>query len=122
MGPFCFVSFRATTREIPSGQDKLIIPSRVANQNSGFTSSCRLTEPARIINLKYTWPLGDTKFLISSRKHFTFYSFTSLRSHLKDFFNSSTLKKEFRIFARPQNFVQITPQCSIVLNRKQYHK
>ena len=30
---------------IPSGQDGPILPARVANQNTGFTSSCPLAEP-----------------------------------------------------------------------------
>ena len=36
-----------TTRQIPSGQDRPIsVAARVANQNTGFASSCPLTEPA----------------------------------------------------------------------------
>ena len=35
-----FKTFLAeTTREIPSGQDRPILPARVANQNTGFASS-----------------------------------------------------------------------------------
>ena len=30
------------TREIPSGQDGLILPARVANQKAGIASSCKL--------------------------------------------------------------------------------
>ena len=33
-------------REIPSGQDKPILPAQKANQNTGFASSCPLPEPA----------------------------------------------------------------------------
>ena len=33
-------------REIQSGQDRPILPARVANQNTGFASSCPLAEPA----------------------------------------------------------------------------
>ena len=39
-------AFAGTKREIPSGQDWLILPARVANQNIRFASSCPLTEPA----------------------------------------------------------------------------
>ena len=37
-----------TKRAIPSGQDRPILPARVANQNTGFASSCPLAEPAKI--------------------------------------------------------------------------
>ena len=33
-------------REILSGQDRPILPAQVANQNTGFASSCPLVEPA----------------------------------------------------------------------------
>ena len=33
-------------RVIPSGQDSLILPARVANHSAGFDSSCSLAEPA----------------------------------------------------------------------------
>ena len=36
-------AFAGTTRAIPSGQDRPILPARVANQNTGFDSSCPLT-------------------------------------------------------------------------------
>ena len=32
------------TREIPSGQNGPILPARVANQNTGFASSCPLAD------------------------------------------------------------------------------
>ena len=39
-------TFVGTERAIPSGQDRLILPARVANHNKGFASSCPLAEPA----------------------------------------------------------------------------
>ena len=39
-------AFAGPTRAIPSGQDRPILPARVANQNTGFASSCPLAEPA----------------------------------------------------------------------------
>ena len=39
-------AFAGPTRGIPSGQDRPILPARVANQNTGFASSCPLAEPA----------------------------------------------------------------------------
>ena len=41
-------AFAGTKQEIPSGQDRPILPARVANQNTGFASSCPLAEPARL--------------------------------------------------------------------------
>ena len=38
--------FAGPKRLIPSGQDRPILPARVANQNTGFASSCPLVEPA----------------------------------------------------------------------------
>ena len=38
--------FAETKREIPSGHDRPIFPARVANQNTGFASSCPLVELA----------------------------------------------------------------------------
>ena len=38
--------FAGPMRAIPSGQDTLILPARVANQNTGFASSCPLAESA----------------------------------------------------------------------------
>ena len=37
--------FAVTKQAIPSGQDRPILPARVANQNTRFTSSCLLAEP-----------------------------------------------------------------------------
>ena len=39
-------AFARTKREMPSGQDRSILPAQVANQNTGFASSCPLAEPA----------------------------------------------------------------------------
>ena len=39
-------TFAETKWEIPSGQDRPILPARIANQNTGFASSCPLMEPA----------------------------------------------------------------------------
>ena len=39
-------AFAGTKWEIPSGQDRPILPARVANQNTGFASSCPLMAPA----------------------------------------------------------------------------
>ena len=39
-------AFAGPVRAIPSGQDRPILPARVANQNTGFTSSCALAELA----------------------------------------------------------------------------
>ena len=39
-------AFAGTKREIPSGQDRSILPARVANQNTEFASSYPLVEPA----------------------------------------------------------------------------
>ena len=39
-------AFAKTEREISSGQGRPILPARVANQNTGFASSCPLGEPA----------------------------------------------------------------------------
>ena len=33
-------------REIPSGRDRCILPSWIANQNAGFASSCPLADSA----------------------------------------------------------------------------
>ena len=38
--------FVRTKWAIPSGQDRPILPALVANQNTGFASSCPLSEPA----------------------------------------------------------------------------
>ena len=35
-----------TRRVVPSGQDRSILPARVANHSAGFDSSCPLTELA----------------------------------------------------------------------------
>ena len=40
------VAFVGTKRAIPNVQDRLILPPRVANQNTGFPSSCLLAELA----------------------------------------------------------------------------
>ena len=40
------ISLLREKREIPSGQDRPILPARVANQNTGFALSCPLAEPA----------------------------------------------------------------------------
>ena len=37
-------TFVGTKQEILSGQNRPILPTRVANQNTGFTSSCLLTD------------------------------------------------------------------------------
>ena len=39
-------AFAGPTRAIPSGKDRPILPARVANQNTGFASSCPLAGPA----------------------------------------------------------------------------
>ena len=39
-------AFAGTMREIPSGQDRPILPDRVVNRNTGFASSFSLAEPA----------------------------------------------------------------------------
>ena len=39
-------AFAGTKRAIPSGQDRPILPVRIANQNTGFASSCLLVKPA----------------------------------------------------------------------------
>ena len=39
-------AFAGTKQGIASGQDRPILPARVANQNTGFASSCPLAEPA----------------------------------------------------------------------------
>ena len=39
-------AFSGTKRAIPSGQDRPIVPARVANQNTGTASPCPLAEPA----------------------------------------------------------------------------
>ena len=39
-------AFAGIKREIPSGQDKPILPAQIANQNTGFTSSFPLAEQA----------------------------------------------------------------------------
>ena len=39
-------AFAGTTRAIPSGQDRPILPARVGNQITGFSSFCSLGEPA----------------------------------------------------------------------------
>ena len=39
-------AFVATKQAIPSGQDRPILPARVANQNTGFASSWLFAEPA----------------------------------------------------------------------------
>ena len=39
-------TFAGTKRAILSGQDRPILPAWVANYNTGFTSSCPVTEPA----------------------------------------------------------------------------
>ena len=41
-------AFAGPTRAIPSGQDRPILPARVANQNTGFASSCPLAAPPDI--------------------------------------------------------------------------
>ena len=38
--------FAGPTREIPSRQNRPILPAHVANQNAGFASSCLLTDSA----------------------------------------------------------------------------
>ena len=40
------ISLLREKREIPSGQDRPILPAQVANQNTEFASSCPLAEPA----------------------------------------------------------------------------
>ena len=37
--------FCGTNAAIPSGQDRPILPARVANQNTGFASCCPLAKP-----------------------------------------------------------------------------
>ena len=39
-------AFAGPTQAILSGQDSPILPGRVANQNTGFASSCPIVEPA----------------------------------------------------------------------------
>jgi len=41
-----------TRRAILSGHDSSILPARVANQSSGFDSSCPLAQPAISANSK----------------------------------------------------------------------
>ena len=47
-------------REIPSGQDKPIYPSLVANQNTGFTAFCLLADSAIIIHFSKALALKTT--------------------------------------------------------------
>ena len=41
--------FAGTKREIPSGQDRPILPARVANQNTGCFLSYPLAKPAKLV-------------------------------------------------------------------------
>ena len=38
--------FARTKLAIPSGQERTMLPARVANQDTGFASSCPIAEPA----------------------------------------------------------------------------
>ena len=42
----CCLVLAVPTREIPSGQDRCILPSWIANQNARFASSCPLADSA----------------------------------------------------------------------------
>ena len=56
-------------RAILSGQDRPILPAQVANQNTGFTSSCPLTEAGIIIIISYS---GNTPHLWGFNSDFCF--------------------------------------------------
>ena len=47
-------AFSKTKQEILSGQDRPILPARVANQNTGFASSCLLRGASHIIRQNMT--------------------------------------------------------------------
>ena len=60
-------AFAGIKREIPSGQDRPILPARVANHNTGFASSCPLAEQAvkdtRMNLLKEPGTTSNRKFV-----------------------------------------------------------
>ena len=47
--------------EIPSGQGRLILPVRVANENTGLASSCLLTDSAK----QHFFPAMNLKVVLS---------------------------------------------------------